>query len=474
MLQKEGKIAQVERKGWRRFFRRFLILAAGILVFFAGVFLFFNLPGQSIRQDVITGITFSNRQAEALGLDWRQTYLALLDDMGVQEIRIPVYWDLVEKESGAYNWEDVDWQLAEAKKRDAHIILTVGQRVPRWPECHIPSWAKENDALRKERLLVFVEQTIRRYKDHPEIEMWQVENEAFLPFFGICPKLDVATLDQEIALVHSLDPTRKILMSDSGELSLWISAARRGDVFGTTMYRDIYKEEIGYYRYPIGPNFFRFKEWVVRLFTEQEEFYVIELQGEPWGPGWIGHMALQEQFKTMNEAQLRDTFTYAQRVGFPRIYFWGAEWWYWLKEKQASPAVWEEAKKIFEEYGTREKDFVDVSLGNGKVHARVADDETERRRGLSGTEVLPDDEGMLFVFSFRGKHGFWMKDMKYSIDVLWMDVGGRVVDIQTCLDPASYPQVFSPIADAQYVVEVSCGWSEKNGVQVGNVGQWHE
>lgn len=67
-----------------------------------------------------------------------------------------------------------------------------------------------------------------------------------------------------------------------------------------------------------------------------------------------------------------------------------------------------------------------------------------------------------------------MKDMKYSIDVLWMDVGGRVVDIQTCLDPASYPQVFSPIADAQYVVEVSCGWSEKNGVQVGNVGQWHE
>lgn len=457
---------------WRAFWRVFGITVLSLIGVILALFLFFNLPGQEVRQDFVLGITFSNRQAESLGLDWKETYTALLDEMGVREVRIPVYWDLVEKERGMYDYSDVDWQLDEAKKRGANVILTVGQRVPRWPECHIPQWAKEDDSLRKSELLRFVGATVSRYKDREEIEMWQVENEAFLPFFGICPPLDVDILEQEIAIVRSLDPSREILMSDSGELSIWVSAAERGDVFGTTMYRDIYKPEVGYYRYPVGPNFFKFKEWIVRLFTDQENFYVIELQGEPWGPGWIGTMPLEEQFKTMNERQLRDTLEYAQRVGFSRIYWWGAEWWYWLKTQQQYPAVWEEAKRAFDEYGERCEDCITVSMGEGWIRAKVADDPEQQEQGLSNTPSLASNEGMLFVFSENARHSFWMKEMNYPIDIVWLDDKKRVMHIERCVSPETYPETFSSERESRFVIEVPCGWAEKHQVSLYQKANW--
>lgn len=471
-MRQEKQKDEVKRHLWRKLLKVVGIICGSVVLFSFLLFIFFNLPGQDVRQDVLLGITFSHTQAESLGLDWRKTYIALLDEMGIREIRIPVYWNRVEKEKGVYDWEDVDWQLAEAKKRDAHIILTVGQRVPRWPECHIPEWVSMDDTLRKERLVQFVENVIERYKSHSEIEMWQIENEAFLPFFGECPVLDVSVLDKEIATVRAIDSTRPILMSDSGELSTWISAASRGDIFGTTMYRDIYKEGIGYYRYPIGPNFFKFKEWMARLFTDQEKFFVIELQGEPWGPGWIGHMPLEEQFKTMNEVQLVDTVQYAQRVGFPRIYLWGAEWWYWLRETRDYPAVWDTAKKLFDQYGYRQTYRTSISLGSGVVSARIVSDSISQAKGLSGTEKLDENEGMLFAFSEPDKYGFWMKDMKYPIDIIWMNEKKEVFHVEACVPIESYPKVLSPDEPARYVLEVPCGWSEKNSIQEGAVGQW--
>mgnify|MGYP001184729919 CR=1 FL=1 len=313
------------------------------------LFAYFNLPGPEPREDVELGVTFSYRYAENLGLDWKETYTAILDDIGVRKLRIPVYWDGVETEKGAYDFSAIDWQLEEAKKRDAEVILSIGQRVPRWPECHIPAWVEDNgdETYRETRLLSFMEKTVERYRNHSEITTWQVENEPFLVFFGECPQFRRGFLDEEIAFVRKLDPSRPILLTDSGELSTWYPAAKRGDMFGTTMYRKIHKPGIGYYTYPIGPNFFRFKEKIVRLLTNQERFIVIELQAEPWANGWVGDASLQEQFRTMDEHQLRDIVTYAKRVRFPEVYLWGAEWWYWLKEKKDYPAVWETAREIF-------------------------------------------------------------------------------------------------------------------------------
>lgn len=321
------------------------LVLGGILLFG-----YFNLPGPSPREDVSLGMTFSSRYAESLGLNWQETYLALLDEVQVKKMRLPVYWDLVEKEPGVYDYAPVDWQLAEAKKRDVEVILTVGLKVPRWPECHIPQWAQEDMEVRQKGILRFITETIERYRNDVTVMKWQVENEPFLPF-GICPDFETSFLEQEVALVKKLDPSRPVLLTDSGELSLWYGAASRGDEFGTTLYRDIYSKKVGgYFTYPIGPNFFRFKEKMVRLLTKQENFMVIELQAEPWASGWIATVPLLEQSKTMNEVKLRENVDYARRVGFHDIYLWGGEWWYWMKVKKNAPAVWETGRELFHQY----------------------------------------------------------------------------------------------------------------------------
>jgi hypothetical protein len=321
-----------------------LLLLTLIIIFLA----YFNLPVRKENQEAKLGVTFSSRYASDIGLDWRKTYLAALDELEIRKIRIPVYWDLAEKNEGQYDFSDIDWQLSEAQKRDVEVILVVGQKVPRWPECAIPEWAKTSDQKRKESLLKFIEVAINRYKNNPEIRYWQVENEPFL-LFGICPKPDGNLLDSEIALVRRIDASRKIITTDSGELSLWIQAAKRADIFGTTMYRNIYKEGWGYYTYPIGPRFFRFKYGLINLWAGQENAIVVELQAEPWIKGWTVQAPIEEQYKSMNAEKLQENVAYARKVGFPQIYLWGVEWWYWLKTEKNHPEVWDTAKVLFNE-----------------------------------------------------------------------------------------------------------------------------
>ncbi|MGK2848596.1 MAG: hypothetical protein ACSLEX_00810 [Minisyncoccota bacterium] len=325
----------------------FLGITLGLILLFG----YFNLSGPDPRQDVSLGMTFSYRYAESLGLDWQETYLALLDDMGVKKMRLPVYWDLTEKSRGQYDWTALDWQIARAEERQVEVILTIGQRVPRWPECHIPEWANGDEKMRQTALLHFMVQTIERYKGVSAITVWQVENEPFLVHFGICPPLDTAFLEHEVALVKNLDSTRPVLLTDSGELSWWVSAAKRGDMFGTTLYRHIWSPHIGgYFTYPIGPNFFRAKALLVRILTKQEHLVVIELQAEPWASGWVADASLEEQFRTMDEHKLRENVEYAKRVGFPEMYLWGGEWWYWMKTKKDYPALWETGQELFRDH----------------------------------------------------------------------------------------------------------------------------
>lgn len=330
-------------KTFFKFLGAILLMVLGIVIILFG---YFNWPVKNSNQDVKLGMTFSNKYSYSIGLDWKANYLAMLDDLRIRKIRIPVYWDLVETQKGEYDFSDVDWQLDEARKRDAEIILAIGQKTPRWPECNIPEWAMESDEIRKENLRKFIAVVVERYKDDKVVKYWQVENEPFLRF-GICPAPDGELLDSEIAIVRKLDDSRKIIVTDSGELSLWVQAAKRADVFGTTMYRTIYKDGIGYFEYPIGPRFFQFKHSLIKLFAGQNNAIVIELQAEPWINGSTTDNILDEQFKSMNPGQLRENVEYAQKVGFPEIYLWGVEWWYWLKVKENHPELWDTAKELY-------------------------------------------------------------------------------------------------------------------------------
>ena len=96
----------------------------------------YNFPKQ-----VEYGVTFSPQYAKYLGLNWKEIYIKMLDELKVDRLRLPSYWEDIEKQRGNFNFEDEDFMLDEAGKRGAKIILVVGVRQPRWPECHLPSWA---------------------------------------------------------------------------------------------------------------------------------------------------------------------------------------------------------------------------------------------------------------------------------------------------------------------------------------------
>jgi len=293
------------------------------------------------------GVTFSHKAVRS-DLDWKMVYLAMLNELDVKYLRLPAYWDVLENSQGIFDYSDLDWQINEATKNDTKIILSIGMRVPRWPECHVPEWANDfTKEQREKEILEIITATVSRYKDNNTIEYWQVENEPFLSQFGICPPFDSDFLNEEVSLVKSLD-NRKIIVSDSGELSLWIPAAKRADIFGTTLYRIIYTGYYpgGYFNYPLPPSFFHLKSNLIRYFAGTEDVFVVELQAEPWGPKDIYSMTPEEVDKSLSFEQFKKNIEYTEEVGFRRAYLWGVEWWY-SEKLQGREDIWNYAKTLF-------------------------------------------------------------------------------------------------------------------------------
>ena len=299
-----------------------------------------------IQEPRVWGVTFSHIYARSLGVPWVEVYEAVLQDLGVRHLRIPVYWPEIEHRQDQWYFDDYDYMVGRAGDMDAKIIMAIGRKVPRWPECHEAPWTYGmTDSEKDELLLRYMRTVVERYRSFPHIIAWQVENEPFLPF-GICPPFRKEFLDQEIALVRSLDPSRPIMITDSGELSAWIPAMSRADIFGTTMYRTIYNGRIGYITYPLPPSFFRLKRSIAELVVGKRPGVVIELQAEPWGPGAAQYFSRAEREKSFGDDDLPAMAAYASKTGFDKFYFWGVEFWYALKVK-GEPQLWEDARTLF-------------------------------------------------------------------------------------------------------------------------------
>jgi len=108
-------------------------------------------------------------------------------------------------------------------------------------------------------------------------------------------------------------------------------------------------------------------------------------------------------------------------------------------------------------------------LGQTTVTLEIADSPEERKRGLSYRNNLPESTGLLFVFDRSDKYGFWMKEMHFPIDIIWLDENYRVVHIKENARPESYPGVFKSESPALYVLEVNAGVAAQAGLEIGDI-----
>ena len=322
--------------------------AIGTMALLLAAFIWIGVPTKT-QEPLTAGVTFSIPYANELNLNWREAFTAILDDLGVRVFRIPAYWSLVEPENGNFNWSDIDYQMNEIAARDGKAILAVGAKLPRWPECWIPDWAKRQGMGEEHQArLRYIEATVERYKDHPALMAWQVENEALFRF-GICPPPSRPLLKREIELVRRLDIAHPITTTDSGELSFWFSVGSLVDKLGISTYRVVTTHWGGIWHYSFIPPYWYAKRALL-IKPVVNEVYVSEFQMEPWVSDSVTATPISDQMKTFNVRQMEKNFAFAERMRFSEIYFWGVEWWWWMKVKHGDDRFWETAKRFFLEH----------------------------------------------------------------------------------------------------------------------------
>lgn len=106
------------------------------------------------------------------------------------------------------------------------------------------------------------------------------------------------------------------------------------------------------------------------------------------------------------------------------------------------------------------------------VNVLIANTPTTRSQGLAVLKLLQENQGMLFIFDEPGVYPFWMKNMHFSIDILWLNEQKEIVYIHESAQPEDYPTSYNPQTDALYVLEVVDGFVQKHGIEIGDRIQW--
>ncbi len=112
-------------------------------------------------------------------------------------------------------------------------------------------------------------------------------------------------------------------------------------------------------------------------------------------------------------------------------------------------------------------ELVNLWLNGKLIQAELVMSDQARAQGLSGRSNLNENQGMLFVFNTSGYYPFWMKEMNFPIDIVWLNKNWEIIDLTENLAPETYPNTVSSQAPAQYVLEIKAGMVKKLGIKIG-------
>jgi len=315
----------------------------------------------TVRPPVQVGASFSPRRAAGLGLDFHAAFRRL-EGMHFRVIRLSAYWSEIDQ----FGYEDLDWLMAEAERSRQPVVLSVGMKGLGWPEFYIPAAvipqggireghdAAEDPSLRASTLL-FVAETVTRYRENGALIAWQVENE---PFNRSGPQrlwIDRGFLQEEATAVRALDGhNRPVIVNAFGHFNLILDQAssrngfdlknvlgfdgdsaerqslavlRPGDILGLDVYT-----AIGYHF--LGQDHLSRADagwpeeagrWRQAALGERKQAWITEAQAEPWE-------ASSKTFtdpRSISPRQIQEIFGNLKDAGFTTILLWGSEYWLW-------------------------------------------------------------------------------------------------------------------------------------------------
>lgn len=343
------------RNGWWQ--RGVILLTVAVMLFVSFMYTVAQLYYFRHRNTPVQlGATFIPDYAQRFGLDPKDTMQAMITDLGVKRFRLVSYWTNGEKEQGRYDFEFLDWQMEKAHSAGAKVSLAIGLRQPRWPECHMPDWAAQMPKTQWEpHLKRYIQAVVERYRDHPALESWQLENEYFLKAFGDCPDFTRQRLIDEFKLVKDLDRNTPVVISMSNNAIGTPLYEPTPDEWAISIYKRVWDKNLTkrYFEYPIPAWYYAFRAGFTEA-TRGRDVFAHELQAEAWLPeGYDMETAhTEELYKSMSPEHLEHRFRYGVATGMKKVDLWGVEWWYYMKQKRNAPELWNVAKEQFAKYRT--------------------------------------------------------------------------------------------------------------------------
>lgn len=314
------------------------------------------------ERETIFGINFSCQQAQWLGYDCAVLFADLLDGLGVRHVRLSAYWSEIERRPGVYQFRSIDRLLDLAHSRGAVVTVTLGMKAQRHPEFWLPGWLaprieapvrgypEDTPALRA-ALFPYLAAAARHLGAHPAVEAIQVENEPFTAPKSTAQSWSIRPqfLLEEIAAVRAADPGGHPIVVNQGSWTRWDNRWRwilgTADVLGQSVYT---KRQRGPWPW-LHLHPFRWG-WISPDLPDQARYaaargkvvWLTELQAEPFEhPSIDPRRASAGQTASASPYALRRTIALARRTGATRAYFWGVEWWAYLRDRRDDPTLWE-------------------------------------------------------------------------------------------------------------------------------------
>lgn len=326
------------------------------------------------------GASFSQVEAEYMGLDWQAAYLATLE-LQPAFLRIGAYWNRIERQQGQFDFSELDWMLLQAERRSVPITLAFGIKAPVYPEFHIPSWAIEDDPLPAAGLLLrsprlrerghtFTSRVIYGYASEKAITRLQVENEPFEPIlFKNAWTLDESYLRRQVALVREADRLqRPIVLNVYVPTSTAVNALARvqrqpvlgslldlalgrrpyqtlielADVIGLDVFPSVGWTVLGqkvYFRPHRPGDFNLLRAWRRDAARAGKPVIVVEAQAKPWEPDRVVHIG-ERRYPSFDHADIAPFLDELVAFGIREIGVWGVEHWFWHRS-HGDPAWWQ-------------------------------------------------------------------------------------------------------------------------------------